>query len=375
MLSLVSGVGCGLSLLHYIGLHEPDSATTGQSLAYATVALLIWRVAYHIQIATHEAGHLVFGLATGYKFRIFGVRKLALVKQNGKIRLKRYSLPGAAGFCGMTPPDPVDGKVPVFLFWFGGCISDLLVGATSAVLFAVFYNYFPLGVLFFTLAFYGFLSAFISGIPIRMKLTQNDGYSATFIRNDPKAIRSFCVQAKAMECISNGVRLKDMPGEWFEMPSDEEMKNGMIASMGAFVCNRLMDERRLAEADVLMEKLLSEDNAISSTDRALMICDRIYIEAIGENRRERINTMLTKEQKQLMKTMKSSISVIRTEYVYALLVERDTKKAEKLKADFEKRKKSYPYEVDVESESELVATAERISKERSAQSGYFSYVT
>jgi hypothetical protein len=50
-------------------------------------------------------------------------------------------------------------------------------------------------------------------------------------------------------------------------------------------------------------------------------------------------------------------SVIRTEYAYALLYEKDLPKAEKLKARFEKCAKNYPYTGDIESERELFEIA------------------
>ena len=60
--------------------------------------------------------------------------------------------------------------------------------------------------------------------------------------------------------------------------------------------------------------------------------------------------MLDKEQKKFMKSMKNFPSVLRTEYVYALLCEKDTVKADKVKNQFEKCAKTYPYQNDVQSE-------------------------
>ena len=56
--------------------------------------------------------------------------------------------------------------------------------------------------------------------------------------------------------------------------------------------------------------------------------------------------------------MKSFPSVLRTEYVCALLGERNEKKAEIIKAQFEKRAKTYPYPNEIQSERELMTIAE-----------------
>lgn len=63
--------------------------------------------------------------------------------------------------------------------------------------------------------------------------------------------------------------------------------------------------------------------------------------------------------KKIMQAMKNFPSVIRTEYVYALLFERDVESAEKIKKRFEEQVRSYPYESDVMSEMELMRTAEQ----------------
>ena len=59
-----------------------------------------------------------------------------------------------------------------------------------------------------------------------------------------------------------------------------------------------------------------------------------------------------------MKSMKKFPSVLRTWYAYALLAERDGEKARKIKDQFEKCAKSYPYPSDIASERELMERVE-----------------
>ena len=58
-----------------------------------------------------------------------------------------------------------------------------------------------------------------------------------------------------------------------------------------------------------------------------------------------------------MQAMKTYPSVIRTEYVVALLSERREKKAEKILLDFKKNTKNFPYRQDVESELSVMMKA------------------
>ena len=88
-------------------------------------------IALFLQIIIHEAGHLIFGLMSGYRFCSFRVFSFIWMKENGKIKLKRLSLVGTAGQCLMAPPDLVNGKIPIVLYHLGGVTMNLI----SAVIF------------------------------------------------------------------------------------------------------------------------------------------------------------------------------------------------------------------------------------------------
>ena len=60
-----------------------------------------------------------------------------------------------------------------------------------------------------------------------------------------------------------------------------------------------------------------------------------------------------------MKAMKRFPSVLRTQYAYALLAERNEKNAGKYTALFEKTARRHPYQAEIESERELVEIAEK----------------
>jgi hypothetical protein len=109
-----------------------------------------------------------------------------------------------------------------------------------------------------------------------------------------------------------------------------------------------------------MERLLMPQIGLIDLYRMLLVCDRMYVEMITENRPEILTGMRTDEQLKLMKSMKDAPSVLRTEYVYALLSEKNEEKARELEERFEKSAKPYPYPNEIEAETELLA----IAKER-----------
>lgn len=355
---MLIGAFCGLIMVWYIDRSSADTLLY-QEILYLVGLFLGMYVALFFHMIVHEAGHLVFGLMTGYRFSSFRIASFMWLKENGKLKLKRLTVAGTGGQCLMTPPDLKDGKIPLVLYNLGGS----LINVTVASLFFVFYLIFPnvpfLSPLLLIFAAVGLMTALMNGIPMRMGTVDNDGYNAFALSRNREAVEAFWVQLKVVEQSSKGVRLKDMPAEWFLVPTDEAMKNSMVATRCVFTCNRLMDEGKFGEADALMSHLLEIESGIVGLHRDLLVCDRIYVELIGENRNEIIQRMMSKEQKKFMKAMKRFPSVLRTQYVLALLMEKDVAKAETIKGDFEKVAKTYPYPQDVDSERELMQIAER----------------
>ena len=348
------GMFCGFFIGMIIGQNFDADKPIGQTLLIAGGLFLAMYAAILIQIIIHEAGHLVFGLMSGYKFSSFRIFSLTFVKEGGKIRTKRLSIAGTGGQCLMSPPDMIDDKIPVTLYNLGGSIMNIIASTVFLGLYFALKNvqFISTVMIFFTAV--GYIFAIMNGVPMRMGTIDNDGYNAFSMSKSPEAMRAFWVQMKINEQTASGVRLKDLPDEWFKLPSDEDMKNSMVATLGVFACNRLMDKENFEEADKLMAHMLSIESGMVGLHRNLLVCDRIYIELITENRKEIIDEMLNNEQKKFMKQMKNFPSVLRTEFAYSLLSEKDTVKAEKIKAQFENIAKTYPYSNDVQAERELM---------------------
>ena len=51
---------------------------------YGLFILII--IGYMVQIIIHEAGHLIFGLLTGYTFVSFRIGSLTIIKEDGKLK-------------------------------------------------------------------------------------------------------------------------------------------------------------------------------------------------------------------------------------------------------------------------------------------------
>ena len=238
---MLIGAACGVFMVEYL-----DSAFTGDGVRTGEILYLLvlfagMYVAMLLQIILHEAGHLVFGLLSGYQFSSFRIGSFMWVKEEGKLHRKRLSLAGTGGQCLMTPPELRDGKIPVILYNLGGSLMNILAALLCLLLSFLCKGVPLLNPFLMMMTVIGLAFAIMNGVPLRLGTVDNDGYNAWSLGKNPAALRSFWVQLKCNEQISKGVRLKNMPDEWFVVPSEEDMKNSMAAVMGVFACNRLMD--------------------------------------------------------------------------------------------------------------------------------------
>lgn len=324
------------------------------------IMLFIWMyVAFFIHIIIHELGHLFFGLLTGYRFSSFRIGSFMLIKKNDSLSLKKLSIAGTGGQCLLIPPDMVNNKIPYVLYNLGGPIFNLIFATFILILLSLLTPTSFILTLLVMFTVIGFFISLMNGIPMRFDTMDNDGYNALSLGKNEESLRAFWIQMRANEQVIKGVRLRDMPEEWFRVPSKEGMKNSMIATIGVFACNRLMDLHEFEKATQLMEELLSMESGIVDLHRRMLIEDRVYCELIKENRKNKLDEMRDKSQMTFIKSMKNFPSVLRTRYAYELLYNKDITKAEEVRKQFDKRAETYPYPSDMDSERELMDYAKQ----------------
>lgn len=354
----VLGVILGLSMISFVEWQLPEGIPSSEKAIRICVMLVFLYLAFMIHIVLHEAGHLIFGLMSGYQFSSFRIGSHMLMKENGKLVHRKIKIAGTGGQCLMVPPEMVDGKFPVVLYNLGGSIVNLLVTALMIPVFVAIDKNSFFALFFFLLIAIGAITGLGNGIPMRTKTVDNDGYNAISLGKSKEAMRAFWIQMKTNEQLTKGIRTKDMPEEWFEVPTDEAMRNPMVATIGVYAASRLMDQHRFEEAGSLIDHLLEIETGMVALHRNLLICDQIYLELIGENRSDRVEMLYTKELKKFMKAMKTFPSVIRLEYAYNLIAAQDPKAAAKSMEAFERVAATYPYPNDINTERELIKIAD-----------------
>lgn len=334
------------------------------SLLFIVMSVILILITSRIQAFIHEGGHYIFGKLTGYKFVSFRVGTYMWFKKNGKLVATRAALSGTGGQCLMSPPDLKDGTMPFRLYNMGGALLNLI----SALLYApvwiatkdnIYSNIFGLcfmatGVVYFA----------ANGFPLRNSELDNDGSNTKNMSKNKRAVKSFWMQLKVSESSLNGIRIKDLPDDWFFIPEDEELSNALISSMAFFYKDKLMDEHRFEEAAQYIDHILSvEDNAILPIYKKMLIMDRVFIELLGDKNEDVINQFHSKEMVAFRYQMQRYPLMLRTEYALYALGNDNEGKADKYLKEFNEWISVYPYEGEALKEKALVEIVkEKINK-------------
>lgn len=316
------------------------------------LALLV--LAFMLHLFIHEGGHLVFGLLSGYGFVSFRIFNIMIINDHGHLLIRKFHLEGTAGQCLMSPPEPENGHIPCLLYNMGGVIMNLITCFAAMILIWCTHGHPFLKEWLFQFVLFGVVIALINGIPFGGSTVSNDGSNTIALESNPKANRAFYLQMKINAMMSQGVSLLGMPEEWFEVPDDEDMDNPLIATLGVYACNRMMEQHRFTDMEALIVHFRSIENAITDIHMQLLMCDLLTVRLLSGKSGDAVDSILTSPVKKVMKTMKDYPAVIRTQYALALLYERDEKKADEYRHRLAVIAPDYPYHTDILNEKDIM---------------------
>ena len=311
-------------------------------------------VCYMVMIIAHEAGHLLAGLQSGYAFVSFRVLSLTLIRLDGRLQWKRYSLAGTGGQCLMKPPAWTEKGIPVQLYnWGGVMVNASLLILTVPLLFLV-----PLdsigGMMLCMIAVMNAYGVIANGIP----MMNNDADNALHLTKDMTAQRAFWAQMTGHALLVKGVALRDIPGDLYALPDDADLTNPLIATSAANQAQLPMYHHRFDEADKAMADVLERaGEGLHPINRFMLVNERIWYELMHENRAEVLSAFEDKQFRQYQKAMKNYPGVIRVVYTKAL-ANHDSSAVAKLREQLKKVSKTYPYQQEIGEEWALVAMAD-----------------
>lgn len=367
---------CGAVGMMYVEEIRGEDAAHNLLIGEISVILCVI-VVFLLHIIIHEAGHFVFGLLSGYRFSSFRIGNIMFIKKNGKLQVKKFSVMGTGGQCLMVPPECSWEQLPYRLYNLGGPLMNILfsVAAWGVCIVAKDNLYVKMFCTLFSIVGVG--AALANGIPIFGQIN-NDGANAWSLGKNPEALRCFAIQMKINARITEEVRLKDMPEEWFQMPSQKQMEQDALCSaMGMLALNRAIDQKDFKKAKEIVEQLLKIEDSLILLYKNLFTTERIFLELISkkkekseeeeQERKQLFEKLQEKEYKKFASAMKQNPSLVRMQYAYALLEENNEKEAEKYLSQFQKVAKTYPNQCEIEGEEELLVIAKNTYERRKCE--------
>lgn len=314
-------------------------------------------------IVIHEAGHLLGGLLSGYRFCSFRVLSFMLIRLDGRLQLKRMKIAGTGGQCQMDPPLLKEGRFPFILYYlFGPLANGIAAAAALAVILTHWvewmYIWDPIAVsvlnIFLLMNLYYML---LNGIPMRTRYIDNDGMQLVSLLRRPECARYLHHSLRIASLMAQGVPERDLPKELFEMPPDHLLQTSRGASAAVLACAHrcALDDHESARAMII--QLLEDEALLTGSHRCLLRVLLIAAELLGENRRDQLDVLMTKPVSRYLRAMSRDPSILAVQYMWALLHDDDASKAESIQKRFETIARTYPYPASLESDRKMMEKA------------------
>ena len=336
---------------------EEERGIQGLLLALVFISVV---VSGFLLVVVHEAGHLITGIFSGYSFVSFRIFSTIILRRNGRFVFKRFSIPGTQGQCLMSPPEPVGGGYPHRLYNAGGSILNFITAI--AAVFPVLLSQSPyVRIIFIPFAALGTIFAAVNIIPMKMSGVANDGYNIQTLNKRETGRRAFWLILHINARVAEGMRLRDMPPEWFEFPDDADVSDVMIAATANYRLSYLIDRLELDRAREFGQGILDRADKMLEIYKNEIRCEMLFLEIIGQRRSEVIDPLYTKQLKKYIKYSALMISKQQLMYAYAKLVSDDEQEAARILVQFEKTCTTYPNEGEIESAREMIALVNRLA--------------
>lgn len=356
-----------LGAFMYIGARSASvSLGWTDSFCGLFIPLLSAALVYVIHLILHEAGHLVAGLMTGYKFVSFRIGSIIIImNKEGKIEFKRMTVLGTGGQCLMCPPDVPTEECPYKLYHLMGGLTNLVFGLISVILSIIL----PKGMLNFCLfetsAVLGFMLGITNLMPTKINGTQNDGYNLVDLGRNQFAKKALNLVLSLNALITTADSYDDLPEELVNelMAIDftkEDLSNASIANAFNYQAAILYVKGDYENA-YKTQKYISENNDILGIFRNEAKCECLFYEIITDAGAEVIDTRYDKNLQKYVKATAIYPSRQRLIYSYYRLYRKDEKKAEECMNKLEKMIDTYSVKADAVLELETARKIDIIS--------------
>ena len=309
-------------------------------------------------VITHELGHLIFGYLTGYRFVSYRIFSLTLIKENGKFRFCRMSVPGTGGQCLMAPPEKKNGKYPFVLYNLGGILLCGVLSLVPISLSLLFLELQPIGMCLFIFGFVSFAMNLLNAIPTDGKGMVNDATNLRMALGNPRAQDALWNQLQYSALRAQKIRTADMPDEIFFMPEKKDLGNVLLIWQALACTEREEDLGNYEKAAEYVSFILDHAPFIFPLYDGILKSEAIFLDSLLGNDSSRTDRFYEKNKK--IKPLQKLPSFQRAAYAYFALRKKDSGKAQEALQNLQQTLNKIPLSADFHFEQRQLQKIESI---------------
>lgn len=372
-LGFIALLAVGYGIGYFLGgqANSPDKTVGSDDFSIFEAAISVIGIflslifSFYLHIIVHEAGHLVAGVATNHRFISFRILSFTLIRQQGRLRLTHFNIPGTGGQCLMSPPAVY---LPSAFSWYisGGVLANLGLSLLCLIGFLV-----TDGVMahsFFMLCgMVGVICIVFNWLPLKLGGVPNDGYHFWYYRNDSGFLRGFASVLQIYAKQSDGQRLANMPDELIVRPE----LNGKM-SPEEFMMTQIFVNRCFEKDDFQMTHgaLVSMEDAMTDVPQIYRwewSCEMIFCELMLHGNTEKSKRLYSRDLKgYISKSHSFQMPKIRLMIALKVIADNDLIAGQKLKQQALRLSARYPNQGEAAAELELI---ERVIASKSNSRG------
>lgn len=324
-----AGIGAGAASFGiraeiYLDSIKPFYLPEALDFLYFIFFLGYYLITMVLHTVIHEAGHLVFGLLSGYRFLSFRVFSFTIVKNDGKLAIKKLKVLGTMGQCLMEPPQWRDDRpYPYVIYNLGGGLLNILSSILMIpLLFAGSTLWAWIAGLFI---FTGILFAITNLVPMTLGVP-NDGKNCLDCFKSRDTQRAFYLQLKINAELSNGAELTGFPVEIFQVQTPEGKKiSALNAALYLLEYYWYLANGRKAEAETALASMEQKKGKLITAYINSIDLERLYFLVSQKAPIEQIAAYYTVLRPAFLQN--TDLSVMRVKYAYYLLLNEEEREA------------------------------------------------
>lgn len=357
VVGIIIGFGVGFVIGKIIkpALHADMSAADVALTIF--LALFFFVSSFIIHIVVHEAGHMIAAMARGWKFLSFMIMGIVLNHRNGRLRLSRFSMAGAAGQCLMLPPENGDTPFGIALYNAGGVLANLLLTVLASVILFMPSMHHSLTAIVFLLCIItvGLYLIVINGIPNKLAGLPNDGLNMLNLHKDKFSTMVFLRSMRLIGYLMQNDTSRLETLTYMCDDRDINFSNPIHVMALSSDLSLAMLRMDFGKANAIMQRAEPHISRMITIYRNELTLERIYLTLIRPHNPEDISQMLDNTiHKYLQVQSVFRPSALRVQYALAAIHEADSSKAEKIYEKFQRVNRKYYLQGEIKYEQQLV---------------------